>query len=220
MAVSLYAICGGEAQPHPGTGLGGQTLRVIRSAGLGALVSDNPAAPRPGLGEAELWQHERAIEELMAANDVLPVRFGETLESESAVRAMLESRREEFEAALQRIAGACELSVRAAWREDTPTGALQSGTSYLAARADAESRAAALARQLQRRLAPFSRASRLRRVPQPSFTLACAFLVARSMVSGFMAEVGRVDSEVSDTTLVCTGPWPPYSFVQSDRAHV
>src|SRR5205085_7347053 len=165
--------------------------------GLSALVSDSPAASKRDLGEAELWQHESAVEALMAAHDVLPVRFGEVLDSDSAVQVMLASRRGEFESALESVAGACELSVRAAWPQYTPTSEPKTGTSYLGARADAESRAEALARQLQSRLAPFSRRIRLRRAFQPSLSLAGAFLVARNKVSAFMAEIERLDREMS-----------------------
>jgi len=218
MAVCLYAICGGEVQPPPGAGLHGKPLRMIRSGDLSAMVSDSPEASRREVGEAELWQHESAVEELMAAHDVLPVRFGEVLDSDAAVQEMLASRCDEFESALERVAGACELSVRAAWPQETPISEPRTGTSYLGARADAESRAEALARRLQSSLAPFSRGSRLRRVFQPRPSLAGAYLVARNMVSAFMAEIERLDREMSETTLVCTGPWPPYSFVQGDGA--
>ena len=118
MAVCLYAICGGEVQPPPGAGLHGKPLRMIRSGDLSAMVSDSPEASRREVGEAELWQHESAVEELMAAHDVLPVRFGEVLDSDAAVQEMLASRCDEFESALERVAGACELSVRAAWPQE------------------------------------------------------------------------------------------------------
>jgi hypothetical protein len=184
---------------------------------LSALVSDSPA-PGHEVGEAELWEHEGAVEELMAAHDVLPVRFGEVLDSDSAVAAMLTGRRREFESALERVAGACELSVRAAWPQETPAGEPRSGASYLGARADAESRVEELAHQLQSRLAPFCRASRMRRALQPNLSLAGAFLVAENMVSAFMAEIERLEGELGGASLVCTGPWPPYSFVQGDGA--
>lgn len=212
--VFLYAICKGEAvEPSTDNGLHGQPLRVLHTSGFTALVGD--WAPFTG-SEEELWQHEDAVERLMRSHDLLPARFGTMLSSDAAVRELLAGRREELSAALSRVAGACELSVRAIWCETAPTGPTRSGADYLHARAATERRVQELAQTLEERLASVSRAWRLRTSVTPYIPVAGAYLVAREQMRSFMAALGRLDRETTDATFTCTGPWPPYSFTPTE----
>ncbi len=212
--VYLYAICQGEIDAAAvGEGLHGQPLRVINTCGLTALVGD--AIPATG-SEEELWQHEEAVERLMRFHDLLPARFGTTLRSDAAVRELLARRREELGAALRRVAGASELSVRAIWCETAPTSSTGSGADYLQARAASERRAEELAHALEERLTPVSRARCLRTSIAPRIPVAGAYLVPREETRSFMAALGRLDRETADVTLTCTGPWPPYSFTPTE----
>jgi hypothetical protein len=45
-----------------------------------------------------------------------------------------------------------------------------------------------------------------------------AYLVAAETVDEFRAEVERIQRDHPELTLVCTGPWPPYSFAALDGA--
>jgi hypothetical protein len=217
MAVHLYAICS-DATELPGcTGVHQQPLRFVSAAGLSALVSDAPAAPGED-AERELWEHEYAVEGLMANGDVLPARFGTQLRSDAALREVLVRRRGEFSAVLRRVAGACELAVRAAWRDRVPDAPAGGGAGYLAARAQAEHRAEALARQLDERLAPLSRERLLSVQGHPTMPVVGSYLVDREQMSSFVATVDRLDEQTPGTSLVCTGPWPPYSFSQPEQA--
>ena len=60
---------------------------------------------------------------------------------------------------------------------------------------------AALAREMRRRIAP-----------QDELPVRSAYLVDRARVSDFTECVRRLDEGHGDIELVCTGPWPPYSF--------
>lgn len=104
--------------------------------------------------------------------------------------------------------------MRAIWNEqpDPP----QSGADYLYSLATTERRAKALARTLEGRLSPISRASRHRILTSPRMPVAGAYLVANAMMDGFMAELDRLEDETVEATIVCTGPWPPYSFVDRE----
>jgi hypothetical protein len=44
--------------------------------------------------------------------------------------------------------------------------------------------------------------------------LVAAYLVERGDVDRFAAEVAALDRRNPEFTLTCTGPWPPYSFVE------
>jgi hypothetical protein len=213
VAVYVYAICRAQASAPAVAGLGGQPLRVVRSGRLGALVGDCPSVPGPR-DEDELWRHESAVEALMERSDVLPARFGTLMESDAAVRALLERRACEFDEALGRVAGAHELSVRVMPQEDGQRA--PGGTGYLAARADHHRRAETLGRMLEQRLRPFSRGCHVR-IPALSGTpVAGAFLVEREMTAPFLAEAELLEAELEPAALTLTGPWPPYSFVNAD----
>ncbi len=214
MAVYLYAVCAGAAS-LPRDALHGPPLRAIREGGLSAVVADR--APIVEAGEDELWRHENAIELLMDEHDLLPARFGTVLAGDGEVRRLLAQRREQLSAALRRVAGAVELSVRAFWRELAPMRA-EDGTAYLEARAERERRARALADTLEGRLAPLARAGRLRSSPAAKMPAVGSYLVARPMVPAFAAEFDRLEGELLDAMLVCTGPWPPYSFVEAEES--
>ena len=49
----------------------------------------------------------------------------------------------------------------------------------------------------------------------PAVPLSASYLVDRDSVEEFRAAVAALDDEHADVTLVCTGPWPPYSFVEN-----
>jgi hypothetical protein len=213
MAVYLYAVCHGDVAAPTGVGLRGGPLRAISAGGLSALVGDELPA---GRGESELWQHEHAVEELMDAHDLLPARFGTMLSSDAAVQTLLRRRSHELSSALHRVAGASELSVRAVWNEKAR--APRSGADYLQSLAETERRAEALAHMLEDRLARISRARRHRVLVSPKVPVTGAYLVAKEMTGGFVAELERLEDEIADATLLCTGPWPPYSFVDEEPA--
>jgi hypothetical protein len=43
--------------------------------------------------------------------------------------------------------------------------------------------------------------------------MSAAYLVERGVVPRFRAVVQRLQRDHADLALLCTGPWPPYSFV-------
>lgn len=216
MAVYLYGISEEHAEAPPVDGLQDQPLRLVRSGGLSALVSDTAVSRLQG-GESELWEHESAVEAWMCARDVLPAAFGTVLASDSAVRSVLEQRAAEFTSALRRVSGASELAVRAAWLDQhSPTP--QGGAGYLEVRLDARRRAEALARRLDGRLRPLSRAARARVLSDHATAVSAAYLVDRERIPEFRSEVERLADDVREATLVCTGPWPPYSFTRDGEA--
>ena len=44
--------------------------------------------------------------------------------------------------------------------------------------------------------------------------LRAAYLVDREAVEGFVGLVRRLQAAHEDLRILCTGPWPPYSFAQ------
>jgi hypothetical protein len=204
--ISLVAITDADGPlPEP-------PLRAIRVGSLCAVCEPRAGGAAPALDA--LAGREALIERLMEDRDLLPVRFGADLEDEGAATDVLTERHDELRAALERVRGAVELSVRvrpADGDAPDPDGAELSGRAYLAARTT-RSRAAS---ELHEALLPLARAATRRAGPD---LLRAAYLVEREAVPGFVAEVNRLQAAHPDLALLCTGPWAPFSFTGDEEA--
>jgi hypothetical protein len=92
-------------------------LRVVRSDGLAALVSDvDPARP---LGSPDdLRAHKEILDASAAEVPVLPLRFGAVLASDDAVtKELLQPFHDEFSAALDQLDGVAEYVVKGRYVE-------------------------------------------------------------------------------------------------------
>jgi Gas vesicle synthesis protein GvpL/GvpF len=195
--IELYAITDDPTPPEP-------PLRAVRCDGLTALCA--PAEPRQGEPTPDaLWRHEEVVEGLMQGRDLLPVRFGTLVSDEEAAARALMNRRDELTASLERVRGAVELAVRAHAREPDEAPVAATGIDYIRAK----SRRMELARLLHEPLASIARDSRTRPGPE---LLRAAYLVDRDDVDRFVALVRELEESHAELDLVCTGPWPPYSF--------
>jgi hypothetical protein len=207
--IELYAITA-----HPGPSLPGLApLRAVPACGLAAICA--PAEERDVTPEA-LWQHEQIVEALMEDRDLLPVRFGTRVEDEDAAARTLAERRVELECALERVRGAVELSVRAVFAEPNVTAQPPegSGADYLRAKRRSSAAQDAVASAVHEPLAMLARAH-VQRIPRPpAEALRAAYLVDRPSVGAFARLVGRLDERHPELRLLCTGPWPPYSFAE------
>jgi hypothetical protein len=203
--IELLAITDDATPPPP-------PLRAVHGAGLSALCG--PAATGGDPDAAALWRHEEVLEELMEGRDLLPVRFGTRLADDGEAAAILVARRDEFAAGLDRVRGAVELALRVrADAEPTapPMPEDAGGRAYLAAKV-ARTRSGDA---LHAPLAALARESAIRPGPE---LLRSAYLVDRAAVTGFVAAVRELQAAHPDLSLLCTGPWPPYSFVAEQRS--
>ena len=135
------------------------------------------------------------------------------------MRATLRERRHEFEAALEHVRGAVELGIRAVIDtepSDRPVsgtaGARGPGTAYMLSRLERERRGADAAARIHEPLAELARESIHRLGSQPQPRLNASYLVDRDRLEAFRVRVEQLSDEVIEATIVCTGPWPPYSF--------
>ena len=178
--IELLAITDeGGAPPPP--------LRLVPAGTLGVVVGPIPE----GEVDAEaLWERELLLEDLMEERSLLPVRFGTRVEDDAAAAEVVASRGAELAAALERVRGAVEVSVRAVAREGAVAAAVER----------VHERLAGLAREHARHDGPEA--------------LRAAYLVERAGVDGFVAAVRGLQREHPALSVLCTGPWPPYSFAE------
>ena len=220
----VYAITDVPAAPG-GLGLLNAALRTAGDAAPFAIASEHREAPI-GPSEEDLWAHEEVIEALMERGPVLPMRFGSVVDGERELLDLLAERRGEFEAALERVRGAVELGVRAKLAgpvaatappgPDAEAGD-RPGTAYLRERLEVQRRTEAISTLIHERLDDLARGS-VRRRRDDGGALTSAYLVDRDRVEDFRRRVEGLAADVSGATIVCTGPWPPYSFSALEAA--
>ncbi|RCV47938.1 GvpL/GvpF family gas vesicle protein [Marinitenerispora sediminis] len=120
MSCYVYAV---TRDGHPldidgekGVGAPPEPVRVLRSAGLAAVVSDAPEGLRAK--RRDLEAHQRVLDRLMGQGTALPMRFGTLADSEDAVLAELERSAQYYRGELDRLDGRVEVNVKAAHLEE------------------------------------------------------------------------------------------------------
>jgi hypothetical protein len=221
----VYAIRDRADLPPPVgvTGLAGAPLEGVCEGGLLAVISRHAELPEIRAVEA-LWAHEHVVERLLAERAVLPMRFASRLAGEQPLRHALATRQDELIAALDSVRGRVELAVRAMSsdprRRQAPRSTVAAaqdshcGREYLRAKLEVRERADAAAAALHEPLAAVAVAGSRRPGREPGEVLRASYLVERPVVAEFRAVAQRLQREYGDTTVLCTGPWPPYSFVE------
>lgn len=225
--IYVYAITDRpQTATVPEAGIEGSCLFPVAYRDIATVVSLLNRVEVPPTAE-NVWRHEEIVEQLMAMGAVLPVRFGTVLTDEAAVRAMLAARYSHFVANLDRVRGRVELGLRVLGEnEDHPTQqdaaarTKSSGRAYLFARAEEERRARAryergeaLAAELDGVLAGLAVETSHQVQASSRLLLTAAYLVERVGVGPFLRKVQALGSTYPGMHVVCTGPWPPYSFV-------
>jgi Gas vesicle synthesis protein GvpL/GvpF len=217
-ALHVYAITDRPEAPLPDvTGLDDTPLCAVRLDGLAAVCSwaEGVEATPPAL-----WRHAAVSEALMEDRAVLPARFGISFSEESRLLGELARREVDLAHSLRRVAGCVELGLRVlAEPEPKQSGdapAEEAGRAYLANRLEARRRAQALAAEVHEPLARLAEEACERVLVTERLPLSAAYLVRRERVDEFRREVERLAAERPELRLLCTGPWPPYSFAGRD----
>jgi hypothetical protein len=207
-ALWVYGVVESDAPgPTRGLGVDGQPVELVRAEGFAALVSRVPC-PRFDTQvlcrslqdrrtfEALVRAHQDVLREALALGAVVPFGFATVLENEPAVRALLKRDRARLSAALARLRGMSEWSLKA----------------Y-----SDEHRGGALVDELHERLA--STTTGAARLPSAERRLAlhAAYLVTEAEATVFAGLVWRLarDHDANGISLELTGPWPAFHFSQA-----
>ena len=228
----LYAITPGMTRACSVTGLQDAVPFAVDAGRLAAIVS-RFVGPPP-LPDADIaWRHESVVEALCHPRSVLPMRFGTLAADEPAIVSVLNEREDAFVAALEKVHNCVELGLRVLWlpageaadKATVPAVQPTTGREYLLRRQLDEQQAQARRKAAQdhaqllcRRLSGLAIDSSVQVLPTRGLLLSAAFLVPRQAVDEFVATVRQLEGSRQSQRLLCTGPWPPYSFVGQANA--
>lgn len=220
--IYLYAIVDRLDMPLPtAVDLQETQLEVLRHREIGAVVGRCANVDTAPTAEA-VWQHEQIIETLMEDRAVLPVRFGAVLADNAALVAELETHYVDLTADLARLRGHVELAVRVLGDDDGPPEHEQeqarpatcgTGRGYMLALVEQQRRAGQLVEQIHGSLAGLAVDSTSQVLITPRMLLKSAYLVDRDTVPAFQREINSLCEAHPALNILCTGPWPPFSFV-------
>jgi hypothetical protein len=225
----VYGICERPELPPPRRrGLAQAPLDGVREGELLAVISRHAHPPGDPALDA-LWVHERVVERMMADRAVLPMRFGSKLADDDALREVLAARQQEFLASLDRVRGRVEVGVRAmqppgaqpatgAPAVALPAPVAMTGRAYLEGKLRNGRRIEHEAATLHEPLAKLAVDVSRQPARAPDELLRASYLIEAAALARFRGTVERLQRAHPGVAILCTGPWPPYSFVAATAA--
>ncbi len=207
--IHLYAFAPADAPLPALAGIGQGELEACTFADIAAVVSSLDATE---LGRDAVIAHGRVVEALReTATAVLPVRFGERFVDRVALRDAVGERPATLRESLRRVRGCAEFGVRMVAADERKPAPAANGSEYMRARLTEFERAEAVAAELH---GPLSRCARAA-IVSPGADHAAAYLVRNEERAAFERALAGFTSAHPEITVVCTGPWAPYSFAEA-----
>jgi hypothetical protein len=229
MSLYVYALVAKAPSEGLGTGMSGEALRVVASGKLLAVVGDMSA--RPPVTPTALHEHDRTIRRMTVITDaVLPLRFGSIVDGELDLARRLEPAEATLEAALVRVAGREQMTVRlyekqVRGEERTRIAAppavaadLGPGARYLLERRrtlEHDPHGAALDVVLAAP-ASFIRAQRIESHGSRPLIASVHHLIERGQGAAYAAVLHAATADLIDAAVTVSGPWPPYAFASGE----
>ncbi len=243
--VWLYAVAGPvDAAALAGlAGVGGSAVRAVAAGGLTAVAGDvdlaeyGEAALRRNLEDLD-WlaatarAHHRVIDAVAGQGPVVPMRLATVYRDEASMTTMLARQAAGFRRILDRLGTRKEWGVKAylagrpAPGPDAGTGAayLRRRQRQLAADREGRREAAASARAVHAELSGYAADSRCH-PPQAQqlsgeravMVLNAAYLLDSGRAEDFARAVAALADRHPGIRLELTGPWPPYSFADTEE---
>jgi gas vesicle protein GvpL/GvpF len=211
--IHVYGVVDELDELPPVTGLDEAPLELRHIAGLDLVVSQEQE-PSGEVSREAVLRHAAVVEELMNASAaVLPAQLGRAFRDEAELEQSVREQAPRLTRALQDVRGCVEFGLRAIPDERSEQVESDSGAEYMRTRLEQVHRQDRLVARLHEPLARLARAHTLRR---HDGELNAAYLVPAEQLSDFRGAVARIES-LPDVTVVCTGPWPPYSFAEGAR---
>lgn len=204
--IHLYAFTNPGLQLPNVAGIDGGRLEACRVADVVAVIG--PAEPG-GIDRDAVIRHGIVVEALRdVAEAVLPVRFGERFDDRRELVAAVGDRAATLRESLARVRGCAEFGVRMVADPSPAPSPAGDGSAYMQARLASVAEAEAVAAELHEPLARYARDS----VVSPGTNYAAAYLVGEDERDDFEQTLAGFVAAHPELTVVCTGPWAPYSF--------
>ncbi len=216
MPILPYCIYDPSAQlPEIVTGVMQASTKTLVEGDVAALFSEVSALPTEAgeLAQAAM-SFQSTVQQAFGAGVVIPFRFPTLLADESALRAHLVERREEYRRALSKLQGLAQMEVRltklgGTLRSEAP----QSGTEYLKSR-QSESKSVADATSAIREAA--GDLVREWRQRESGGVTRCYALITHDAAAEFKRRVGFVRL-AGGMRAIISGPWPASEFVAEEK---
>lgn len=233
MGLYLYCVLPPDAPDPDLAGLDDVPVRALREAGITVWVGDAAHPPAPDIDR--IRDHDRVIRSALERGFTpVPIRFGQVVHDDAALRSHLEER--DYSADLERVRDTVEFGIRIVDVEvagapevpapDAPAivapaqqKATASGSAYMRALAEKihaaegrRARALDAAHGMDDALGAWVRERRIEPSEQPPGA-AVAHLVQTSDAPAYGARARELSSGYRPLRIIVTGPWPPYSFV-------
>jgi Gas vesicle synthesis protein GvpL/GvpF len=210
--IHLYAFAGADVRLPAVAAIDGGTLEACRVGDVVAVISE-VAEGDSGVEPDAVLAHGLVVEALRdVADAVLPVRFGARLVDREELTTTVGDRVADLRERLAAVRGCVEFGVRMVAADAEP-GALRAadGTTYLRERLASVAQTDAVAAELHAPLARCARES----VVTPGTGHTAAYLVGDDERAAFEGAVAGFVAAHPDITVLCTGPWAPYSFTEA-----
>ena len=216
--IHVYAYMPAPARTFELTGLDDAPLECRTVRDVAVLFSRHARAFEPT--EAAVRRHAAVVEAAMHdAPAVLPGRFGHPFADDASMERAVADRAAELHDRLRLVEGCVELGVRAL--ESTPRQpplSTAGGAEYLHARLREANERERRATELHDALRGVARESTHQIPPSGRVLLSAAYLVPAEERQGFEERVRELELAQDELAVVCTGPWPPYSFASTVAA--
>lgn len=230
MAIYLYCVLRGTREPPSALlGIDGAPVRALDLSGLGAWVSDTDGTtvvPSP----ARAKEHDRVVRAALERETPLPARFGQVVAGEQELIAAVSERRSALEAALEKVHGAVEMTVRmliptvpSAPIPEVPVtfGGTGSGRRYLeglaALRGEERNllaKAGILRDRVNAAVGDLIRAQSFAAAVAGSGLATLSHLVPRESIEAYRSALQSLREQDPALPIMVSGPWAPYSFTE------
>ncbi|HET7760201.1 MAG TPA: GvpL/GvpF family gas vesicle protein [Gaiellaceae bacterium] len=206
--IHVYGVVDGLDEVPPIAGVEDAPLERRRVAGLDLVLSRSATPPSAEVSRETVLRHAQVVEALTRRSAaILPAQLGRGFRDEDQLASAVAEQAAQLERGLERVRGCVEFGLRAT-TELPPAPEADTGSAYMQARLDQVRLQDDLVERLHEPLARLARETTLQR---RGGGVTAAYLVERDEVPAFEAEAARLE-HADGVTVVCTGPWPPYSF--------
>lgn len=214
--IHLYAFAHGLDRVPAMPGIENAALEA-RFFGDVVAVTSSHAARLPEAARPDILRHGAVVAALLeSARAVLPSRFGEDYVDDAALAAAVSPKLTGLRRRLDEVASHVEVGLRVV---DTSTAApappARDGAEYLRALMPSLRRRDLVASELHEPVVARAAEHRLSPALDRSSLHTAAYLVSRDDVRTVTEIVERFAESHPELTVLCTGPWAPYSFAEA-----